>query len=114
MKKSYLKYFIALFLFGSNGIVASLIALSSYEIVLLRTMIGSALLIAIFFITGGKLTFHKKGAQFFYLTVSGIAMGTSWMFLYEAYQQIGVSISSLLYYCGPVIVMVLSPILFIL
>ena len=112
MKKSYLKYFIALFLFGSNGIVASLIALSSYEIVLLRTMIGSALLIAIFFITGGKLTFHKKGAQFFYLTVSGIAMGTSWMFLYEAYQQIGVSISSLLYYCGPVIVMVLSPILF--
>ena len=50
MKKSYLKYFIALFLFGSNGIVASLIALSSYEIVLLRTMIGSALLIAIFFI----------------------------------------------------------------
>jgi drug/metabolite transporter (DMT)-like permease len=39
-------------------------------------------------------------------------MGTSWMFLYEAYQRIGVSISSLAYYCGPVIVMILSPILF--
>ena len=34
------------------------------------------------------------------------------MFLYEAYDQIGVSIASLLYYCGPVIVMALSPILF--
>ncbi len=34
------------------------------------------------------------------------------MFLYEAYQQIGVSIASLTYYCGPVIVMVLSPWLF--
>ena len=34
------------------------------------------------------------------------------MFLYEAYQQIGVSMASLLYYCGPVIVMVLSPLLF--
>ena len=39
-------------------------------------------------------------------------MGVSWMFLYEAYQQIGVSIASLAYYCGPVIVMVLSPLLF--
>ena len=39
-------------------------------------------------------------------------MGTSWMFLYEAYQQIGVGISSLTYYCGPVIVMILSPLIF--
>lgn len=39
-------------------------------------------------------------------------MGTSWMFLYEAYQQIGVSLASLLYYCGPVIVMILSPLIF--
>lgn len=39
-------------------------------------------------------------------------MGASWIFLYEAYEQIGVSIASLCYYCGPIIVMVLSPILF--
>ena len=39
-------------------------------------------------------------------------MGLSWMLLYEAYARIGVSISSLLYYCGPVIVMMLSPFLF--
>lgn len=39
-------------------------------------------------------------------------MGASWMFLYEAYSQIGVSISTLLYYCGPVIVMILSPVIF--
>lgn len=39
-------------------------------------------------------------------------MGLSWMFLYEAYGRIGVSIASLLYYCGPVIVMALAPILF--
>lgn len=112
MKKAYLKYFTALLLFGSNGIVASLIKLSSYEIVFLRTMIGSALLIVLFFASRGKLTFYRLPSQFAFLCVSGIAMGASWMFLYEAYQQIGVSISSLLYYCGPVIVMVLSPLLF--
>ena len=110
--KHYLKYILALLLFGSNGIVASLIDLSSYEIVLLRTMIGSLLLIAIFFLGKGKLTFYKHKKQFAFLFVSGVAMGTSWIFLYEAYSQIGVSVSSLLYYCGPVIVMVLSPLIF--
>ncbi len=112
MKRSYFKYIFGLLLFGSNGIVASFIVLSSYEIVLLRTFIGSLLLIIIFFAGRGELTFYRHKKQFFYLTVSGIAMGASWMFLYEAYTRIGVSISSLLYYCGPVIVMALSPLLF--
>lgn len=112
MGGSYFKYIFGLLLFGSNGIVASYIALNSYEIVLLRTLIGSLLLIILFFVGRGKLTFYHHKKQFLYLAVSGIAMGASWMFLYEAYARIGVSISSLLYYCGPVIVMALSPLLF--
>ena len=112
MKASYLKYIFALLLLGSNGIVASLIHLSSYEIVLLRTLTGSLLLIAIFFVAREKLTFYKYKTQSIFLAVSGIAMGTSWIFLYEAYDEIGVSLASLAYYCGPVIVMILSPFLF--
>lgn len=112
MKRSYFKYIFALLLFGSNGIVASFISMNSYEIVLLRTLLGSLLLLAIFLLSKGKFTFYKNKKHFLYLAVSGIAMGTSWMLLYEAYTRIGVSISSLLYYCGPVIVMVLSPMLF--
>jgi len=110
--KNYIKYFTALLLFGFNGIVASHISLSSYEIVYLRTFIGSVLLIALFKFSGGHFSIkeHKKDSLF--ILLSGVAMGTSWMFLYEAYQQIGVSLSSLLYYCGPVIVMILSPIIF--
>lgn len=50
--------------------------------------------------------------DFSFLTVSGVAMGTSWILLYEAYSQIGVSIASLCYYCGSVIVIILSPLLF--
>lgn len=112
MKTAYFKYIFALLLFGSNGIVASFIDLSSYEIVLLRTLIGSLLLIAIFFSTREKLTFYKHKKHFASLALSGIAMGASWMFLYEAYSQVGVGLASLTYYCGPVIVMILSPILF--
>ncbi len=112
MKRAYTKYILALLLFGTNGIVASRIALSSYEIVLLRTMIGSILLIALFLLNKGRFQFYRRKKDFLFLAISGMAMGISWMFLYEAYQQIGVSLSSLLYYCGPVIVMALSPLLF--
>lgn len=111
-KRSYIKYFAALLLFGSNGIVASGIAMTSYEIVFWRTMIGSVLLIALFLITGNRFSFWKQPKSAVCLLVSGIAMGVSWMFLYEAYRRIGVGVASLLYYCGPVIVMIFSPLLF--
>lgn len=111
-KKEFFKYIIALLLFGSNGIVASFIDLNSQNIVLLRTLIGSVFLIAVFFISGGKMTFYKHRKELLFIAASGVAMGTSWMFLYEAYARIGVSIASLLYYCGPIIVVVLSPLIF--
>ena len=111
-KKALIKYLCALLLFGLNGIVASHIAMSSYEIVFLRTLIGSVLLIAIFLISKGKFHIRTNKRDALFILLSGIAMGASWMFLYEAYQQIGVGFASLLYYCGPVIVMILSPLIF--
>lgn len=112
MKQAYTKYIIALLLFGSNGIVASFINMSSHKIVFFRTMLGSLFLLAIFILGKGEFTFYKHRKHFICLIVSGIAMGTSWMLLYEAYARIGVGVASLLYYCGPVIVMVLSPLIF--
>lgn len=112
MKNAYFKYVVALLLFGSNGIVASRIALSSYEIVFTRTLIGSLLLVLLFASSRQQAQFGRNRSHLFYLVVSGVAMGASWMFLYEAYVQVGVSVASLAYYCGPVIVMVLSPVLF--
>lgn len=112
MKKPLLKYISALLLFGSNGIVASMISLSSYEIVMFRTFIGSILLIVLYIVTNKRFTFFRYKKSFFYLALSGCSMGISWLFLYEAYQQIGVSLASLGYYCGPIIVMAISPSLF--
>jgi len=112
MKSAYFSYISALLLFGSNGIIASLIDLSSNEIVLYRTFIGSLLLFIFFVASKNNWTFYHYKKDFFYLSLSGISMGLSWMFLYAAYSNIGVSISSLLYYCGPIIVMLLSPLLF--
>jgi drug/metabolite transporter (DMT)-like permease len=109
---AYFKYVVALLLFGFNGIVASYIILNSYEIVYLRTLIASIFLIFIFALSKQKVQFWKNKSHFLYLVISGVAMGASWIFLFEAYTQIGISIATLAYYCGPVIVMILSPLIF--
>jgi len=110
--KAVFRYIAALLLFGSNGIVASYISLTSYEIVFTRTLIGGLFLVLIFISSKQKVRFWRNKPHFLYLVISGAAMGASWMFLFEAYAQIGVSIATLAYYCGPVIIMILSPILF--
>lgn len=116
MRKSLLRYLAALLLFGSNGIVAAQMLLPSTQIVLVRTFLGSLLLAVI--LAAGLLRSHETlqsaahPKQALFLALSGAALGGGWIFLFQAYRLIGVGVSSLLYYCGPVIVMALSPILF--
>lgn len=116
MQKSMFRYIAALLLFGSNGIVAAQIALPSAQIVLVRTFLGSLLLAAILAAgilrrqEGLQSLEHPKQALF--LALSGAALGGGWIFLFQAYRIIGVGIASLTYYCGPVLVMALSPLLF--
>lgn len=106
------RYIGSLLLFGFNGIVASHIPLDSTHIVLLRSLLGSMSLLAFFFLSGHRFSFTGRGQDVLLICLSGAAMGASWMLLYEGYQRIGVATASLLYYCGPVIVMALSPLFF--
>ena len=112
MKKSYLKYLSSLLLFGSNGIVASYILLNSHEIVFLRTFIGSIFLLCLFLLSKQKLQAFVNKKDAIYLIASGISTGVSWLFLYQAYTEIGVSLATLACYCGPIIVILLSPLIF--
>lgn len=112
MNKSFIKYLAGLLIFGTNGVVASHISLSSNETVFWRSMFGAICLVAIFLITGNKFTFHHHKKDAFFLALSGIGMGMSWAALYEGYARIGVSVTTLLYYTGPVFVMVLAPFIF--
>lgn len=108
----YLKYVGSLLLFGSNGIVASAIEASPTSIVYWRTLLGSMLLCAIFMAKGQRITVHQHPNDAAYMLLSGIATGMSWIFLYEAYRITGVGISTVIYYIGPVAIMLLSPLIF--
>lgn len=111
MRKAYGKCLAALLLFGFNGVVASRIHLSSYEIVTLRSVLGGALLLGLFLAAGHRFTVRRHRRDLAYIAVSGAAMGAEWLLLYEAYDQIGVGLAVLINYTGPAIVIALSPLL---
>jgi len=112
LNKSLIKYLLGLLVFGSNGIIASFIDMPSYEIVLMRAVLGVTMLFILYYLTGNRITIMKHKRDFIFIALSGIAMGADWLFLFEAYGQIGVGLASLLNYFGPVIVVALSPFFF--
>ncbi len=106
MRKAYLRYFAALLLFGMNGLLVSVIQLPSCEIVFLRTLLGSGVL---FCLVGALRPARLSCRDGLFVVGSGIAMGASWTVQYEAFQLVGVGISSLVYCLGPVLIVALAP-----
>lgn len=109
MKRAYGGYLFALGLFGFNGVLASHIPWSSYEIVLSRSFIGAAFLLLVLAARRRGVTLFRSKRSLAFAVASGVFMAGNWLFLYEAYQQIGVSLATLATYCGPVLVMALAP-----
>lgn len=108
---AYALYISALLLFGTNGVIVSNISLPSAQIVLLRTLIGGVMLTCLVLFFGGfdKESIRKESKQ---LLLGGICLGLNWVFLFEAYRLLNVSLATLIYYVGPVLVLLFSPILF--
>ena len=103
---------VALVMAGSNGIIASGISLPSLQTVLMRTVIA-ALALGLMLATSRvrlKAAEHKKEACF--VALAGASLAATWLFLFEAYEYVGVGLSTVLMYCAPIIVMALSPIVF--
>ena len=108
--KNYVKYILALVIFGSNGVFASMIAMSSGELVFMRTVIGGAFLLLVMVIGRQWTQREILKREFWRLILSGICLGVNWILLFEAYKQMSVSLATLAYYCAPVIVLAVSPV----
>ncbi len=105
MLKAYVRYFAALLLFGMNGLLVSAINLPSCEIVFVRTLLGFGVL---FFLVAALRPARLSRCDALFVVGSGIAMGVSWTVQYEAFQLIGVGVSSLVYCLGPVLIVALA------
>lgn len=111
LKNSYLKYITALLLFGSNGVISKYINLPSNQLVLIRSAIGALTLIIIYYASGNKIKKTHQYKDIFYIVLSGIAMALDWLLLFAAYNKIGICLSDLINYTGPIIVIALSPLI---
>ena len=104
-------YIASLLIFGSNGVFAAHIDLSSAEIVCMRTLIGSAALILVLLLSRTGLDWGAMRREALKLIAAGICLGVNWALLFEAYKLMSVSMATLTYYTSPVIVFLLSPVL---
>ena len=98
-------------IFGTNGLLVANISLGSAEIVLMRTFLGSLFLLAVVLVKR-SFSFADLKADLIPATIGGAALGLNWVLLFSAYRSAGVGLSTLTYYCGPIIVLALSPVLF--
>lgn len=108
---AYGMYTLALLIFGTNGIFVSHISLTSSQIVLMRTFIGGIMLTCLVLFSGGfdKYSVRKECAP---ILLGGAVLGLNWATLFEAYRVLNVSLATLIYYVGPILVLLFSPVLF--
>ena len=104
-------YVLSMLIFGTNGLLVAHISLQGSQIVLMRTLLGGAVLTALVLLRGG---FDRAAVRrdLWPLLLGGAALGFNWVALFEAYRKLNVSLATLIYYAGPMIILLLSPVLF--
>jgi drug/metabolite transporter (DMT)-like permease len=110
--KAQLKFIISMLIFGSIGLFVKAINIPSSVIVLMRAIIGSLFLAIVFVVRKQPLNRKAVLNNLPILGLSGLVLGTNWAFLFEAYRYTTVSAATLLYYSAPVVVFLLSFIIF--
>lgn len=109
--KAYAKNIAAMTIFGTIGLFVRIIPIPSSELALARTLLGSGTLILVMLFTKQKPNLVSLRKNLPLLIPAGILMGFNWVMLFEAYRNTTVSVSTLMYYCAPVIVILLSPVI---
>lgn len=111
-KKARTELIVSMSVFGTIGVFVREIALSSGEIALYRAVLAAFLLLLYFFLSKQGVKFSLSKRELLLLLLSGAAMGTNWILLFEAYRYTTVSVATLSYYFAPVLVTALCPVLF--
>ena len=111
-KKPTLLLIVSMLVFGTLGLFVRYIPLPSGELALYRAVTATVLLAAYLLITRERFQVQAIRKELPLLLLSGAAMGANWILLFEAYRYTTISVATLSYYFAPVIVTILSPLLF--
>ena len=111
MLRSKLMNLSAMLIFGTIAIFVRNIELTSKEIAVLRGVIGSIFLLGVMLFSKEKTSFFAIKKNLPILVLSGLGVGANWIVLFEAYKYTTVSIATLSYYCAPIFVTIMAPII---
>lgn len=103
---------VAMFIFGTLAPFVRNIGVSSGELALYRSILALLPIGGFLIFTKQSFSLENIKKELLLLVLSGAAMGFNWILLFEAYKYTTVSVATLSYYFAPVIVMVVSPMLF--
>jgi len=110
--KSKVMLIISMAIFGTLAIFVKNINVSSGELALYRAILASIVLGLFLLITKQKINLKVIKKELLIISLSGMAMGFNWIFLFEAYKYTTISVATLAYYFAPIVVMIMCPILF--
>lgn len=103
---------VSMLVFGTLGLFVRHIPLPSGELALYRAVMATVLLAGYLLATREGFRIRAARKELPLLLLSGAAMGVNWILLFEAYRYTTISVATLSYYFAPVIVTILSPLLF--
>lgn len=96
-------------IFGTVGIFVRAIPLSSAGIACFRGVVGCLFLLIFMVVTGKKPAGGAMKRNLPVLLLSGAAIGTNWILLFEAYRYTTVATATVCYYLAPVFLLIASP-----
>ena len=112
VNRSRLLIAVSMAIFGTIGLFVRGIPLPSSEIALYRAVLAILAIGSYLFVTKQKIQLAGMRKELILLVISGIAMGFNWIRLFEAYKYTTVSVATLSYYAAPIMITLVSTILF--
>lgn len=101
---------IAMLIFGTIGLFVKSAGVPSALLAWLRTLIGAIILGAVLWFQ--KKPIHVEKGQLKYLILSALFLGCNWVFLFESYRYTSVSNATIAYYTAPILILLLSAIIY--
>lgn len=103
---------VSMVIYGTIGVFRKFIPLPSSAVALARAGIGAVFLLLFLCIRRRRLDLPAIRRNLRFLLPSGVLLGFNWILLFEAYSYTSVAVATLCYYMAPVILILLSPLLF--
>lgn len=99
----------AMLIFGSIGLFARRVPLSSAQISLLRAAVGGLCLLAAAAAVGNGLSWKRIRANARYLLMAGAFIGMNLILFFEAFRWTSIATGTVCYYLAPVFMLCLAP-----